>query len=254
MTFFCSVFTSNFFPPEAWQLINLLSICCLSAILKSRISPYFESQRIKKEFLSKHHTISQLNQVKTHRYFPRCFGGNQKPGISMTLPGHLEVKSQYLRPAISGPGGDVVAIDWCIIHSCPIWLARPHSAVGNVSGYRCVSDCRSRGREFNPGPVAYFRGDWSWNKFYGHSPPFRWYIQEGLRKYVHQLLVNRLFKPAQEKRVVRWTDRPAMTIAVDLGHKATKQTNKTNLVNLQVPAYQGTQSPPSTAQGGHSGH
>ena len=28
----------------------------------------------------------------------------------------------------------------------------PRSAVGNVSGYRCVSDCRSRGREFNPGP------------------------------------------------------------------------------------------------------
>ena len=35
----------------------------------------------------------------------------------------------------------------------------PHSAVGNVSGYRCVSDCRSRGREFDPGPVPYFRED-----------------------------------------------------------------------------------------------
>ena len=35
----------------------------------------------------------------------------------------------------------------------------PHSAVGNVSGYRCVSDCRSRGREFDPGPVPYFRAD-----------------------------------------------------------------------------------------------
>ena len=28
-----------------------------------------------------------------------------------------------------------------------------------VSGYRCVSDCRSRGREFDPSPVPYFRGD-----------------------------------------------------------------------------------------------
>ena len=37
----------------------------------------------------------------------------------------------------------------------------PRSAVGNVSGYRCVSDCRSRGREFDPGPVPYFLGDWS---------------------------------------------------------------------------------------------
>ena len=35
----------------------------------------------------------------------------------------------------------------------------PRSAVGNVSGYRCVSDCRSRGREFDPSPVPYFRGD-----------------------------------------------------------------------------------------------
>ena len=43
---------------------------------------------------------------------------------------------------------------------------------------------------------------------------------------MHELLVTRLFKLAQEKSVVRWTDRPAMTIAVDLGRKATKQTNK----------------------------
>ena len=34
----------------------------------------------------------------------------------------------------------------------------PRSAVGNVPGYRCVPDCNSRGREFNPGPVPYFRG------------------------------------------------------------------------------------------------
>ena len=33
------------------------------------------------------------------------------------------------------------------------------SAVGNVSGYRCASDCRSRGREFDPGQIPYFRGD-----------------------------------------------------------------------------------------------
>ena len=35
----------------------------------------------------------------------------------------------------------------------------PRSAVGNVSGYRCEADCRSRGREFDPGPDPYFRGD-----------------------------------------------------------------------------------------------
>ena len=43
---------------------------------------------------------------------------------------------------------------------------------------------------------------------------------------MHEVLVNGLFKLAQEKSVVRCTDRPAVTIAVDLGRKATKQTNK----------------------------
>ena len=94
------------------------------------------------------------------------------------------------------------------------------SAVGNVSGYRGLSDCWYRGREFDPGPVPYFRGDWSWNYFYGHSPPFRWIIQEGL------LSVTSSFKHAQEKSVVRWTDHPAMTIAVDWD---VKQQNKQKL-------------------------
>ena len=52
------------------------------------------------------------------RYFPSCFGGNQKPGISTALPGHLKVKITVLwpryAPAIPGPQGDVVANDWCI--------------------------------------------------------------------------------------------------------------------------------------------
>ena len=34
-----------------------------------------------------------------------------------------------------------------------------YSAVGNVSGNRCESDCRSRVREFDPGPFPYFRRD-----------------------------------------------------------------------------------------------
>ena len=40
------------------------------------------------------------------------------------------------------------------------------------------------------------------------------------------VLVNRLFKFAQEKSVVRWTDRPDMTIAVGLG------TNKQNMKEI----------------------
>ena len=39
------------------------------------------------------------------------------------------------------------------------YLTGPPSVVRNVSDYRCSSDCRSRGREFDPGLVPYFRGD-----------------------------------------------------------------------------------------------
>ena len=61
------------------------------------------------------------------------------------------------------------------------WYATwPRSSVGSLSGNRCESGCRSRGHLFNPGRVPYFRRDWSWNNFYGHSPPFHWIIQEGL--------------------------------------------------------------------------
>ena len=59
-------------------------------------------------------------------------------------------------------------------------------------------------------------------------------------KVCARLLVNCLFKLAQEKSVVRWTDRPAMTIAVDLGRKASKTktkkawTNENKNANLQL--------------------
>ena len=50
-------------------------------------------------------------------------------------------------------------------HTCTVDVLRfqillatgPCSAVGDVSGYRGVSDCRSRGRQFDPGPVPYLR-------------------------------------------------------------------------------------------------
>ena len=42
--------------------------------------------------------------------------------------------------------------------SFPNWTG-PRSTVGNVSGYRGMSDCIFRGREFDPGPVPYFLGD-----------------------------------------------------------------------------------------------
>ena len=49
---------------------------------------------------------------------------------------------------------------------------------------------------------------------------------------MHEVLVNCLFKLAQETSVVIWTGRSAMTIAVDLGRKATKQTNKQIILEI----------------------
>ena len=76
----------------------------------------------------------------------------------------------------------------------------PGSAVGNVSGYRCVSDCRSRGREFDPAPVVEIDHEIISTVILlltlNHS---RRVVVSYKRKYVHDLLVNRLFKPAQEK-------------------------------------------------------
>ena len=75
-------------------------------------------------------------------------------------------------------------------------IVRPVSAVGNTSY------CRSRGRVFDHGPVPYFRGDWSWNMFYGHSPPStdsRRFFVSYKRKYVHKIRVNCLVKLTHEK-------------------------------------------------------
>ena len=36
------------------------------------------------------------------------------------------------------------------------YITGPRTVGGSVSGYRCLCDGRSRGREFNPGLVPYF--------------------------------------------------------------------------------------------------
>ena len=101
----------------------------------------------------------------------------------------------------------------------------PRSAVGSVYGYRCVSDCNSRGREFDPGPVPYFRGDWSWNNFYGHSPPFLWFIQEGLLSVTSESMCTNYWLsacsslPRKKCGYVNWPSRN------DHRRKATKPTN-----------------------------
>ena len=58
--------------------------------------------------------------------------------------------------------GNLIHVHWLIYQSRlysmnSITSIFDVSVWGNVSGYRYVSDCRSRGREFDPVPVPYFR-------------------------------------------------------------------------------------------------
>ena len=95
-------------------------------------------------------------------------------------------------------------------------LYRVVRAVRNVSA--CMQ--RSRGASLIPRPVPSFRGDWSWNNFYSHNLLLL-LIQEGflpssLLCYQLQgkVCAQSTGKPLA-KSMVRWADRPDMTIAVD---------------------------------------
>ena len=63
-----------------------------------------------------------------------------------------------------------------------ILIPTPSNRAGNVSGYRCVSDCRSRGREFEPGPARSHTFVEIDHEIISTVIllPFRWIIQEGL--------------------------------------------------------------------------
>ena len=86
-----------------------------------------------------------------------------------------------------------------------------HTCVARPPGMRTVS-----------GPATFFRGDWSWNNFYGHSLPTADWSRTVVR-YWGLVLVNRLGRLPRNS-VVRLIVRLDMTIVVDWGVK--QQTNK----------------------------
>ena len=68
-------------------------------------------------------------------------------------------------------------------------------------------DCRSRGREFDPGPVPYFHGD-SDHEIISTvillpSADSRRVVCQLQAKYVHEVLVNCIVRLAEEQSVVR---------------------------------------------------
>ena len=117
-----------------------------------------------------------------------------------------------------------------------IWkLSWNRALTGPRSAVDIESDCRSRCCEFDSGPVPYSCGDWSWKKFYGHSPSAdsKRVCCSYKQKHVHKVLVNRLVNLAcPGKSVVTWTDHLDMTIAVDWDVKP--QPNKQSLPKFGV--------------------
>ena len=90
-------------------------------------------------------------------------------------------------------------------------------AVGNMSGCRCISDCRSRGGKIDPGLVPYFDEIVSTVILLPYHDSFKKGCCQLQAKVYAQSTstINGLFKLSQEKSAVRWTDHPNMTIAVD---------------------------------------
>ena len=112
---------------------------------------------------------------------------------------------------------------WCILH---ITMHEYRS----VSGYRCVSDCRSRGLKFDPGQVPYFREDHEIISMVILLPSVDTF-KKGCCQLQAKVCAQStghypLVQACPGKSVVRWTHRPTMSIAVDLGLKVTKQTKQ----------------------------
>ena len=85
-----------------------------------------------------------------------------------TSDGHttrLTVNQKFFRMAILRPTEfstklHTIKSGWSFVYTVGthVIVTGQCSTVSNMSDYRCVSDCKSRGRELDPSPVPYFRG------------------------------------------------------------------------------------------------
>ena len=86
-------------------------------------------------------------------------------------------------------------------------MTGPHSAVRNITGFRCEDDCRSRGREFESAQSHTFveidHDIISMVILLPSAESFMKGCCQLQAKVCARLLVNCVFKLAQEKSVVR---------------------------------------------------
>ena len=129
--------------------------------------------RALRSVLGKHDILSIGYNVNLESTLPFLLGPVPR---SLSTPDRISTKTDksklqhglqsYIEPTLDWPCSAAHNVDANAVttehnsFSCHLHGSTgPRSAVGNVSGYRCEADCRSRGREFDPGPVPYFRGD-----------------------------------------------------------------------------------------------
>ena len=106
-----------------------------------------------------------------------------------------------------------IKVDFYLLVKVPqigmsLFSTGPCIVVGNMSDYRYMSDCISRGREFAPGLAAshtFMEIDHEIisTAILFPSTDSRRAVVSYKRKYVHEVLVNPLVKLAQEKSAVR---------------------------------------------------
>ena len=111
--------------------------------------------------------------------------------------------------------------------TCP---TGPHSAVGNMTGNRCESDCRSRVANSIPARSHTFveidHEIMSKIILLPSTESFKKGCCQLQAKVCARSTGQLIVQACPGKSLVRSTDCPAMTIAVDLGRKATKQKKK----------------------------
>ena len=122
------------------------------------------------------------------KFSPKC--RTKKLGIIYTILGSfcsfLNWKGPKIRPRkISVVNDNVCCLSFSVIGTSSLRRAAqlqrrfPTYKFENIVSFVLINNSWHSSCPdlfYNP----YFREDWLWNNFYGHSPPFHWIIQEGL--------------------------------------------------------------------------
>ena len=118
-------------------------------MIYQKLNKFFETSPL----LTMLKIVSMIRKYHNHKRQTTPCHREEEPLKHHETPGRQTKQSNQL----SLPHQDIAILEWTLNNVQQnieqLQTTGPRSAVGNVSGNRCESDCRSRGREFDPGPV-----------------------------------------------------------------------------------------------------